>query len=138
MNQTNTRSPQRSKAGLPGRFSKDGYFSEPGYLDPSDRSRKEYKGGILNERVQGGQMNTSASKSGLGLGESAYRDNARKKQDRNACFGVFERLYSEAYKPGNFHETEYRKSVEKKVIGPQWRPSDGGKAKPTGTGVGFH
>ena len=56
-----------------------------------------------------------------------------------SAFSVFERLYAEAYKPQNHHETEYEKSVKKKIIGPAWRPNPStGKSRPTGSGVGFH
>lgn len=123
-----------------------GYFSEPGYLDPSDRSRKEYKGGVLNERVMGNQILSTTGLSGSGIGESAYMTaperatlGKKTRDDKNATFSVFERLYAEAYKPQNHHETEYDKSVKKKVIGPAWRPNPAtGKSRPTGSGVGFH
>jgi hypothetical protein len=66
----------------------------------------------------------------MGLGESA-RTEDKKARGKNATFGVFERLYQEAYKEPNFAEKQWETTVKSKVIGPQWRPSDGGsRARP--------
>ena len=74
------------------------------------------------------------ARAGFGLGESA-RTADKKARSKNATFGVFERLYAEAYKEPNYAEKEWDKKVKSKVIGPQWRPSDGGKARFTGGGA---
>jgi hypothetical protein len=71
---------------------------------------------------------------GMGLGESA-RTEDKKARGKNATFGVFERLYQEAYKEPNFAEKQWETTVKSKVIGPQWRPSDGGKSRATGGGA---
>ncbi len=71
---------------------------------------------------------------GFGLGESA-RTEDKKTRSKNATFGVFERLYAEAYKEPNFAEKKWENTVKSKVIGPQWRPSDGGKSRATGGGA---
>ena len=71
---------------------------------------------------------------GFGLGESARTDD-KKSRSKNATFGVFERLYAEAYKEPNYADKQWEKTVKSKVIGPQWRPSDGGKARYTGGGA---
>ena len=44
-------------------------------------------------------------------------------------------MYAEAYKEPNYAEKQWEKKVKSKVIGPQWRPSDGGKARLTGGGA---
>ena len=55
------------QAGLPGRFTRDGYFSEPGYLGFSDYDRAEYKaaGKVLDDRIKGRQIVTSSDRSGM-------------------------------------------------------------------------
>lgn len=52
--------------GLEGRFSRDGYFSEPGYLGFSDYERAEYKaaGKPLDDRIKGKQITSSSDRSG--------------------------------------------------------------------------
>ena len=70
----------------------------------------------------------------MGLGESA-RTEDKKARGKNATFGVFERLYQEAYKEPNFAEKQWENTVKSKVIGPQWRPSDGSKSRATGGGA---
>lgn len=70
----------------------------------------------------------------MGLGESA-RTEDKKTRSKNATFGVFERLYAEAYKEPNFAEKKWENTVKSKVIGPQWRPSDGGKSRYSGGGA---
>ena len=77
---------------------------------------------------------TRAALAGFGLGESA-RTEDKKSRGKNATFGVFERLYAEAYKEPNFAEKKWESTVKSKIIGPQWRPSDGGKSRVTGGGA---
>lgn len=151
----------RLQPGLAGRFSRDGFFSEPGYLGFSDYDRAEYKaaGKVLDGRNKGKQITSTSDKSGapsrfrwrprvpavgsshpigectgFGLGESARTDD-KKSRSKNATFGVFERLYAEAYKEPNYADKQWEKTVKSKVIGPQWRPSDGGKSRYTGGGA---
>lgn len=163
-----TISPNKSQS----RFNSDGYFSEPGYVDAWDRKKAEE--GLLKNRLDGKQIGTMTSKSGVGHGETApdrsellgatrptqsigdstidglrswkYDNSAvpnpqlsssRNGPRPNAHFGVFQRLYEEAFKNPNHAEMLYEKSVKAKIVGPQWVPSCGNKQRATGSSIGF-
>jgi hypothetical protein len=47
-------------------------------------------------------------------------------------------MAQEAYKPQNQHELDHEKKVKAKILGPHWRPSNGGKSQRTTMGFGYH